>query len=88
MSLVGVRDISNLESPPEDRVAVETRVTRWDKELIKHAINRELARDGQIYFVHNRVNDIELLANKLRMTTGVRTTCRTSAATTVSSASG
>jgi transcription-repair coupling factor (superfamily II helicase) len=65
MSLVGVRDISNLESPPEDRVAVETRVTRWDNDLIKHAINRELAREGQIYFVHNRVNDIEHIAKRL-----------------------
>ncbi len=65
MSLVGVRDISNLESPPEDRVAVETRVTRWDNDLIRHAINRELAREGQIYFVHNRVNDIEHIAKRL-----------------------
>jgi transcription-repair coupling factor (superfamily II helicase) len=66
MSLVGVRDISNLESPPEDRVAVETRVTRWDNDLIKHAINRELAREGQVYFVHNRVNDIDQIARRLR----------------------
>jgi transcription-repair coupling factor (superfamily II helicase) len=65
MSLVGVRDISNLESPPEDRVAVETRVTRWDNDLIKHAINRELAREGQVYFVHNRVNDIEQIATRI-----------------------
>lgn len=65
MSLVGVRDISNLESPPEDRVAVETRVTRWDNDLIKHAINRELARGGQAYFVHNRVNDIEQIATRI-----------------------
>jgi transcription-repair coupling factor (superfamily II helicase) len=66
MSLVGVRDISNLETPPEDRMAVETKVTRWHNELIRHAIMRELARGGQIYFVHNRVNDIELVAHKLR----------------------
>lgn len=66
MSLVGVRDISNLESPPEDRLAVETKVTRWDDQLIRHAIQRELARGGQIYFVHNRVSDIELVANRLR----------------------
>ena len=65
MSLVGVRDISNLESPPEDRVAVETRVTRWDNDLIKHAINRELAREGQVYFVHNRVNDIDQIAKRI-----------------------
>jgi transcription-repair coupling factor (superfamily II helicase) len=67
MSLVGVRDISNLETPPEDRLAVETKVTRWNNDLVRHIILRELSRGGQIYFVHNRVNDIELLANKLRM---------------------
>ena len=67
MSLVGLRDISNLETPPEDRLAVETKVTRWNNDLVRHAVLRELSRGGQIYFVHNRVNDIELLANKLRM---------------------
>src|SRR6185503_16243163 len=66
MSLVGLRDIANLETPPEDRLAVETKVSRWDDSLITHAIQRELARGGQIYFVHNRVNDIELVANRLR----------------------
>ena len=67
MSLVGVRDISNLESPRrKTALAVETRVTRWDDELIRHAILRELGRGGQIYFVHNRVSDIELIANKLQ----------------------
>src|SRR5207244_13266743 len=65
MSLVALRDISNLESPPEDRLAVETKVTRWDDNLIRHAIQRELARGGQIYFVHNRVSDIEVIANRL-----------------------
>ncbi|MEO8493954.1 MAG: transcription-repair coupling factor, partial [Planctomycetota bacterium] len=66
MSLVGVRDISNLESPPQDRIAVETRVTRFSNELIRHAVMRELNRGGQIYFVHNRVQDIEVVAKKLR----------------------
>ena len=66
MSLVGLRDIANLETPPEDRLAVETKVSRWDDQLIRHAIQRELARGGQIYFVHNRVNDIELIAGRLR----------------------
>jgi transcription-repair coupling factor (superfamily II helicase) len=66
MSLVGLRDISNLQSPPEDRLAVETKVSRWDDQLIRHAILRELARGGQIYFVHNRVGDIELVAHRLR----------------------
>jgi transcription-repair coupling factor (superfamily II helicase) len=67
MSLVGLRDISNLETPPDDRLAVETRVTRWDNDIIRHAVLRELSRGGQIYFVHNRVQDIELVANRLRM---------------------
>jgi len=66
MSLVGLRDISNLETPPEDRLAVETRVTRFQGELIRHAVMRELNRKGQVYFVHNRVNDIHVVAQKLR----------------------
>jgi transcription-repair coupling factor (superfamily II helicase) len=66
MSLVGVRDISSLETAPEDRIAVETRVTRFDAELIRHAVMRELNRGGQIFFVHNRVNDIEVLSKKLQ----------------------
>ena len=66
MSLVGVRDISNLETPPQDRQAVETHICRWDKELIRSAIIRELNRDGQIYFVHNRVYNIESIADKIR----------------------
>ncbi len=66
MSLVGVRDISNLETPPEERMAVETRVTRWNDDQIRHAILRELNRDGQIYFVHNRVQDIGLVEHRLK----------------------
>lgn len=65
MSLIGVRDISNLETPPQDRVAVETKVTRFDEELIHHAVIRELNRGGQVYFVHNRVNDIEIIKERL-----------------------
>ena len=65
MSLVGVRDISNLETPPQERVATETEVTRFNPELIRHAILRELNRGGQIYFIHNRVQDIEVLARRL-----------------------
>jgi transcription-repair coupling factor (superfamily II helicase) len=66
MSLVGVRDISNLETPPEDRIATETRVTRFDPELIRHAVLRELNRGGQIFFVHNRVGDIRVVEQRLR----------------------
>jgi transcription-repair coupling factor (superfamily II helicase) len=65
MSLVGVRDISNLETPPEDRVATETRVTRFNHELIHRAVMRELSRGGQIYFVHNRVGDIRVVERLL-----------------------
>ncbi len=67
MSLVGIRDISNLETPPQDRMAVETRVCRWDGELIRSAIVRELNRTGQIYFVHNRIYDIQTIADKLHV---------------------
>lgn len=66
MSLVGVRDIANLETAPEDRLAVETRLSRFDRDLIRHAVLRELSRGGQIFFVHNRVEDIEVVARKLR----------------------
>jgi len=66
MSLVGVRDISNLETPPEDRIAVSTRVTKFDNKLIREAVLRELERGGQIYFVHNRVKDIQIVKQKLQ----------------------
>lgn len=66
MSLLGLRDISNLETPPADRLAIETRVARFDAELIRHAGLRELNRGGQIFFVHNRVQDIEHVAHRLR----------------------
>ncbi|WP_164101385.1 transcription-repair coupling factor [Candidatus Laterigemmans baculatus] len=66
MALVGVRDISNLETAPAERLSVETRVTRWDERLIRRAVVRELNRGGQIYFVHNRIADIGTLADKLQ----------------------
>ena len=66
MALLGLRDISNLQTPPEDRLAVETRVARFDPELIRHAVLRELNRNGQVFFVHNRVCDIQALATRLR----------------------
>jgi transcription-repair coupling factor (superfamily II helicase) len=64
-ALLGVREISNLETPPPDRFPVETRITRWDDTLIRHAIYRELNRGGQVYFVHNRVYDILDVAAKV-----------------------
>ncbi len=66
MSLLGLRDISSLETPPQERMAVETRVTRFHPDLIRHAIMRELNRGGQIFFVHNRIHDIELVKSKLQ----------------------
>src|SRR5262249_19609798 len=65
MSLLGLRDISNLETPPADRLAIETRVARAGPELIRHAVLRELNRGGQIFYVHNRVYDIQNLAVQL-----------------------
>ncbi len=66
MSLMGLRDISNLQTPPEERLAVETHVTRFDPTMIRNAVLRELNRNGQVFFVHNRVADIEVLARRLR----------------------
>src|SRR5205823_262526 len=66
LSLLGIRDISNLETPPEGRLAIETRIVRFDPSLIRHAILRELNREGQIYFVHNRVHNIRDVANRLQ----------------------
>ncbi|WP_237607586.1 transcription-repair coupling factor [Roseimaritima sediminicola] len=66
MALVGARDISNLETPPEDRMPVETHVGRWDDSMIRDAIVRELNRGGQIYFVHNRIGDMGAIAERLK----------------------
>ena len=65
MSLVGVRDISNLETAPAERLAVDTKVLRYNNEVIRNAILREISRGGQVYFVHNRVNDIHLVQQRL-----------------------
>ena len=59
MSLVGIRDMSLLEEAPVDRRPIQTYVMEYDKELAREAIARELARQGQVYYVYNRVNDIE-----------------------------
>ncbi|MEO6808355.1 MAG: transcription-repair coupling factor, partial [Isosphaeraceae bacterium] len=66
LSLLGIRDIANLETPPPDRKAIETRIGRWDDETIRRAIHRELNRDGQVYFVHNRVHDIQNIVNRVQ----------------------
>ncbi len=66
MSLLGIREISSLATPPMDRRAIVTQVRMWDDELVRSAILRELHRDGQVYFVHNFVRDIHTVANRLR----------------------
>lgn len=62
MSLVGIRDMSVLEEPPVDRVPIQTFVTEHNDEMIREAINRELARGGQVYYVYNRVRSIDEVA--------------------------
>ncbi len=66
MSMMGMRDLSVIETPPVDRLAVRTYVTRFDDDLIREAILRELRRGGQVFFVHNRVQNIEAMAEFLR----------------------
>ena len=66
MSLVGVRDMSIMETPPEERLPIKTYVAEYDDHLIREAILRELERNGQVFFVHNRVQSIGIVANKLQ----------------------
>jgi len=67
MALVGVRDMSTIETPPEDRYPVQTYVAERTPELIRDAIARELGRGGQVFFVHNKILDIERAASEIRM---------------------
>jgi transcription-repair coupling factor (superfamily II helicase) len=66
MSLVGVRDMSTMETPPEQRLPIKTYVAEYAERLIREAILRELERNGQVFFVHNRVQSIAYVASKLR----------------------
>jgi transcription-repair coupling factor (superfamily II helicase) len=66
MSLVGLRDMSVIETPPRDRMAIQTVVAKFDEKLIRSAIEVELERGGQIYFVHNRVETIYEIASKIQ----------------------
>jgi len=66
MSLVGLRDMSVIETPPRDRIAIQTVVASWDEKLIRSSIEQELERGGQVYFVHNRVDTIWEIAAKLQ----------------------
>ena len=65
MSLSGLRDISLIETPPKDRLAIHTVVTAFSRNLITSAVRKELRRGGQVYFIHNRVEDIESMARML-----------------------
>lgn len=65
MSLVGIRDMSVLEEPPVDRLPIQTYVMEYDDEMIREAINREMSRGGQVYYVYNRVNDIDEVASRI-----------------------
>ncbi len=65
MSLIGIRDMSVLEEPPMDRIPIQTYVMEYDEEMVREAINRELARGGQIYYVFNRVRGIDELAGRI-----------------------
>jgi transcription-repair coupling factor (superfamily II helicase) len=66
LALTGARDMSTIETPPQDRLPVETMVSPYDERLIRDAIQRELNRDGQVFYLHNRVMDIETVATKLK----------------------
>jgi transcription-repair coupling factor (superfamily II helicase) len=62
MSLVGLRDMSIIETPPRDRLAIQTAVSSFSEELVRKAVETEMERDGQVYFIHNRVESIYSVA--------------------------
>lgn len=66
MALTGIRDLSVIHTPPENRLPIETYVMEYNPEVVRQAILRELSRGGQVYFVHNRVESIESVAESLR----------------------
>ncbi len=66
MSLTGLRDMSVIETPPKDRMAIQTVVASWDEKVMQAAIEQELDRGGQVYFVHNRVDTIDEIAAKIQ----------------------
>jgi transcription-repair coupling factor (superfamily II helicase) len=73
MSLAGLRDMSVIETPPKDRLAIHTVVAHYGNELIKTAIEQEIARGGQVYFIHNRVDSIYMRASAIQeLVPGVR----------------
>lgn len=66
MSLIGIRDMSVLEEAPNERMPIQTYVMEYNDEMVREAITRELARDGQVYYVYNRVNDIANVAGRIQ----------------------
>jgi len=66
MSLVGVRDMSTMETPPDQRLPIKTYVANYDERLVREAVLREMERNGQVFFVHNRVESIASVAEKLQ----------------------
>lgn len=66
MGMIGMRDLSIIDTPPVDRLAIRTYVTRFDDDLIREAVLREMQRGGQVYFVHNRVKSIAAMADFLK----------------------
>jgi len=66
MALSGIRDMSTIETPPEERLPIKTYVMEFDDHIVREAITREMERGGQVYFVHNRVHNIEMVARHLR----------------------
>ena len=66
MAMGGIRDMSTMETPPEERLPIKTYVSEFDDRLVREAISREMERGGQVYFVHNRVHNIELIAGKVQ----------------------
>ncbi|NLA76046.1 MAG: transcription-repair coupling factor, partial [Deltaproteobacteria bacterium] len=66
LSLMGVRDLSIIETPPEDRLAIQSYLLPFDEATVKHAIEKEIERGGQVFFVHNRVKSIDNIAGKIK----------------------
>ena len=66
MSLIGIRDMSVLEEPPMDRLPIQTYVMEYNEEMVREAICRELARDGQVFYVYNKVKDIDEVTTKIQ----------------------
>ena len=66
MAISGIRDLSLIQTPPENRLSIRTFVIRYDDEIIREAVQREFSRGGQVFFVHHRVQNIHSIANHLK----------------------